>query len=399
MQNIAGSPVEGADFFGRETAIRSFWDILGNHDILLLGPRRIGKTSLARRLMIEARQSDWRAIEVNVASCIDERTFVDKLTTEVKHAAGSWTVAFRDGLAGLMNRISGISLPGDVGVELSAKQETWEAIASETLTLLAQQPGETLIYVDELPIFLFNMLRYDPSKGEERVRRFLDWFRNDARNVTRYKNLHWLISGSVGLDTLVQRHGMADTINSLRHQSLEPYGHAEALALLERLAQSFDLPFTLDDRERLVSAIGWPQPYYLQLAFQNVRHMRRENQPIADIIDAAVDSLIQPGEDNDFHHWSERLYLQLNQSDAELSVALLKLACRDRIGATGTALFAELQRRLPDLSEDQQEHRFIRLRDVLIRDAYWVRSETDGTRRYRFLLEPLRRWWLNRHTL
>jgi hypothetical protein len=336
---------------------------------------------------------------VNVARCIDEKTFIDKLTIEVKDAAGSWTVAFRDGLAGLMSRVRGISLPGDVGVELGAKQETWEAIASDTLTLLAQQPGETLIYIDELPIFLFNMLRYDPSKGEERVRRFLDWFRNDARNVTRYKNLHWLISGSVGLDTLVQRHGMADTINSLRHQSLEPYGHGEALALLERLAQSFDLPFTLDDRERLVSAIGWPQPYYLQLAFQNVRHMRRENQPIAEIIDAAVDSLIQPGEDNDFHHWSERLYLQLEQSDAELSVALLKLACRDRIGATGTALFAEVQRRLPDLSEDQQEHRFIRLRDVLIRDAYWVLSETDGTRRYRFLLEPLRRWWLNRYTL
>jgi hypothetical protein len=93
---------------------------------------------------------------------------------------------------------------------------------------LAQQPGETLIYIDELPIFLFNMLRYDPSKGEERVRRFLDWFRNDARNMTKYKNLHWLISGSLSPDTLVQRDGMADTINSLRHQSLEPYGHSAA---------------------------------------------------------------------------------------------------------------------------------------------------------------------------
>ena len=78
---------------------------------------------------------------------------------------------------------------------------------------------------------------------------------------------------------------------------------------------------------------------------------------------------------------------------------MLKLACRDRNGATGTALFAELQRRLPDLSEGQQEHCFIRLRDVLIRDAYWTLSESDGTRRYRFLLEPLRRWWLRRYTL
>src|SRR4051812_49977761 len=103
MQNIAGSPVEGTDFFGRETAIRSFWDLLSNHDVLLLGPRRIGKTSLARRLMVEARQNDWHAIEVNVASCIDERTFIDKLTVEVKNTAGSLTGTFRDGLTDLMS--------------------------------------------------------------------------------------------------------------------------------------------------------------------------------------------------------------------------------------------------------------------------------------------------------
>jgi hypothetical protein len=55
LQNIVGSPVEGTDFFGREAAIRSFWDLLSNHDILLLGPQWIGKTSLARRLMVEAK--------------------------------------------------------------------------------------------------------------------------------------------------------------------------------------------------------------------------------------------------------------------------------------------------------------------------------------------------------
>lgn len=399
MQNIAGSPVEGTDFFGREKAIRSFWDRLGNDDILLLGPRRIGKTSLARRLMVEARRNEWRAIEVNVASCIDERAFVDKFTKEIKNAAGSWTIGLRDGVSGLIDRVSRVRLPGDLGVDLAAKQETWEIVASDTLRLLADQPGQTMIYIDELPIFLFNMLRYDSKTGEERVRRFLDWFRNDARGMARGKCLHWLISGSVGLDTLVQNHGMADTINSLRQQALEPYGHDEALTFLERLAQSYELPFTLDDCERLVSAIGWPQPYYLQLAFQNIRAMRQDDQPIADVIDAAVACLIQPGEDNDFHHWDERLRLQLDQSDAELAIVLLKCSCRNPSGATATALFAEAQQHLPALNENQQEYRFIRLRDVLLRDAYWILDESSGTRRYRFLLEPLRRWWLRRYTL
>lgn len=45
MKNIVGSPVEDGDFFGREAELAYFVDLLrqGN-DILLLGPRRIGKT-------------------------------------------------------------------------------------------------------------------------------------------------------------------------------------------------------------------------------------------------------------------------------------------------------------------------------------------------------------------
>ena len=51
-RNIAGSPVEGTNFFGREAASRSFWEDLQHHDVLPLGPRRIGKTSLARRVRL-----------------------------------------------------------------------------------------------------------------------------------------------------------------------------------------------------------------------------------------------------------------------------------------------------------------------------------------------------------
>ncbi|NYZ17939.1 ATP-binding protein, partial [Azospirillum sp. RWY-5-1] len=236
MRNIAGSPVEGADFFGRDEAIRSLWELLDAHDVLLLGPRRIGKTSLARRFMADVRQRGWSAIEVNVASCRDEAAFVDKLAGTIKAAAGSWTGALLDRAMALLDRVDKVRLPGGGGFDLAAREESWEAVASDALALLAARPGRTLVYIDELPIFLFNMMRFDPKTGEARVRRFLDWFRNDARGATRGAGgLHWLVSGSVGLDTLVQNHGMADTINTLKQRLLEPYGEPEALAFLDAL--------------------------------------------------------------------------------------------------------------------------------------------------------------------
>ena len=51
MDNIAGPPVEGDNFFGREADINALRALLEHHDLLLLGPRRIGKTSIARALM------------------------------------------------------------------------------------------------------------------------------------------------------------------------------------------------------------------------------------------------------------------------------------------------------------------------------------------------------------
>ena len=47
ITNILGTPVEGPDFYGRENAIKQHLNLLENHDILLLGPRRIGKTSFS----------------------------------------------------------------------------------------------------------------------------------------------------------------------------------------------------------------------------------------------------------------------------------------------------------------------------------------------------------------
>ncbi len=61
MNNIVGQPVENDDFFNREAEVHAVWESLeqGNH-VLLLAPRRVGKTSLALRVGQRARQAGWR---------------------------------------------------------------------------------------------------------------------------------------------------------------------------------------------------------------------------------------------------------------------------------------------------------------------------------------------------
>ncbi len=410
MDNIAGSPVEGENFYGREAAVAHLRENLGNDDILLLGPRRIGKTSTARAIMATLRADGWRAIEINVASCVDERGFLDKLDAALTPELASITTKAKEAIVDSFGKIGGrikslkISVPGAgaFGVELgNGESEDWTKVASDVLRLIAQADERWLIYVDELPIFLFNIIHNDQQNGVQRVRRFLDWFRNDVRALPDAHKVRWLISGSIGLDTLVQEHGMADTINSLSHQGLAPFSHDVAASMLMELAVSYQIKLTNEDTQKIVLAVQWAQPYYLQVAFHHLRVLMGENSNVAvtDLIDSAIDNMVKPGADNDFHHWEQRLRLQLRKADADHALALLNQTSHDPAGVQPDTLLAMLQERMHNTTAEEARHTFIRLRDILLRDAYWMADESSGVKRYRFCLEPLRRWWLRRDTL
>lgn len=410
MENIAGPPVDAPNFFGRDAEIQRLIQDLAHHDVLLLGARRIGKTSIAREIMRRLQEQGWRAIEINVASCESERSFIEKLEAAVQAALASplaktWSI-IKEPFVALGARIKKIDVPlpgaGSAGVELKDQDaEDWVRVASDVIGLISAAESPCLIYVDELPIFLYNLIRQDPNHGVQRVRRFLNWFRNDVRAAPQAQNVRWLISGSVGLDTLVQQHGMADTINSLRPAGLAPFTQGEALALVMTLADRYAIPMQVIDAQALLDEIRWLQPYYIQYAFSQFRslHASQPQEPLRPLIERAVRSLAEVGQDNDLVHWQERLYLQLPPALADHAVNLLTLSASTSQGERIDVLFARLQERTPDLPDEQARRVFGQLRDILERDAYWVEAEEPSARRYRFALEPLRRWWVRRHSI
>lgn len=410
MDNVAGTPVEGENFHARREDVARLLSILENDDILLLGPRRIGKTSIARAVMAALRHKGWHAMEINVASCQDERQFLDKLESKLAPVMASMPekarAAIKDGWTAMTQRIQKykVSLPGGAGLDISLgnnASEDWTKLGSDCLSLIAKVEGRWLIYVDELPIMLFNILSADKVNGVQRVRRFLDWFRNDVRALPDVRSIRWLVSGSVGLDTLVQQHGMADTINSFKHEGLAAFTEPVAMHMLAKLATRYQLALEPSDAQRLIAAVLWPQPYYLQLAFHHLRTLRANSPSAAmvDLITPAIHAMVEPGADNDFHHWEKRLSTQLSVNDANHCLALLSMAAADPQGASPEALLAELQARMPSSTGEEAKRSFVQLRDILLRDAYWWASESTGQKRYRFRLEPLRLWWLRRSTL
>ena len=59
MKNITGTVAEGEDFFGRDKEQRQMWSKLqDNANLALLAPRRVGKTSLLKRLEATANHTE-----------------------------------------------------------------------------------------------------------------------------------------------------------------------------------------------------------------------------------------------------------------------------------------------------------------------------------------------------
>ena len=84
MRNITGSVTFGDDFFDRQSEIARFWRDLETDSLLLLAPRRVGKTSILRRLQEQAGEHGFQAaIFRDVSDCKDELAFVKHLSEAI----------------------------------------------------------------------------------------------------------------------------------------------------------------------------------------------------------------------------------------------------------------------------------------------------------------------------
>ena len=72
MHNLIGKPAEGEDFFDRERETRRLWERIDTDNVLLLAPRRVGKTSLMFRLRDGAEREGFHATYVSVADVTTE---------------------------------------------------------------------------------------------------------------------------------------------------------------------------------------------------------------------------------------------------------------------------------------------------------------------------------------
>jgi uncharacterized protein len=387
MRNLTGAVARDDDFFNRINEMETFWRNLETDSLLLLAPRRVGKTSLLRKMGQDSDTYGFTTIFIDVSDCADELHFIHRLYGAIlDNPLGDrlWGQIKESWLGKIIGRVQKIGGAGFT-LEFQPNSAPWTRLGEELADALSKLDGHWLIQIDELPVFILKLLNQDQPAERARVREFLYWMR---RLRQEYTGIRWMLTGSIGLDTVTARLNIADSINDLRIEKLGAFDSPTADALLEALAAAHQVDLNEAVRSYIVTRTGWPAPYYLQLIFHELRELHRA--VIEADVERAIEDLLGPHHRNYFDYWRQRLYDELGRSDADYAVMLLHNCCRASEGSTRNTLNLALAVAIPDVPAREDKLRY--LLDVMQNDGYLVETQS----RWSFRSPLLREYWLRR---
>ncbi|UAA37753.1 ATP-binding protein [Paraneptunicella aestuarii] len=380
-----GSPAEGNNFYGREQEQTEIWEKTGADNLLMLAPRRIGKTSLLKRLRDTAHAQNASVYYCSFADCIEEEACIDHLYRTLN--LPNW----KKHVQRFSSTLKQITKVNTNGIELgSGQKKDWQATAqhfSAQVDNLDNGGKRIIVCVDELPIFILALLKQE--NGKERVRHFLNWFRS-LRQAYNHK-IKWILAGSIGLDTITARHNMGDTINDLVSFPLGEFPEHIASEFVKALLTSYNKVISDEVNQYLLSKIGWKIPYYLQLLVEHIKKLNTSGAVTIEDVNQAFVELLKPANRNYFDYWHQRLNEQLGPPDNQHAVLLLNHISRSANGVQKATLKQALEHKTGKLTQEDNLLRY--LLDMLENDGYII--ESNG--RYQFRLSLLGEYWKNRY--
>lgn len=388
-----GNKAEGRDFFDRVTEREDIWRLLDGNHLLLSGPRRLGKTSLLQRLEEEAKTKNLLAQLVDVEGMDSVETFLAALEQVFPdHSVKHYLSSAGESLLERIRKLE-IKLPGGIGggIEMQARPDaSWADTANRLQIRLSAAP--LLIFIDEFSVFLEKLI----VKDEAGAVKFLGWLR--AWRMSSGVYCRFIFSGSIGLNSLLDRYRLSTYFNDCYDFKLSPFRLNAALDMLKQEAEGENWQAESAVFEYLCQRTGWLSPFYLNLLLVEAISAARDRE----YENGRIDNQLQLSDIDDgysrllatrsrFIHWFRRLERDLDAADFAFVRALLAAVAKNEKGLTRKQLLSRLQRQ-----EADPDQRSLRLDSLLLKleeDGY-ISQEAE---RIQFLSFLLRDYWRANH--
>ncbi|MCU0917518.1 MAG: hypothetical protein MUC88_23580 [Planctomycetes bacterium] len=388
---VIGGVPRGDDYFDQRQLLKDVWKHLQKDSVLLVAPRRFGKTGMMFRLLDRPR-AGFRPLYLDVESIDNPANFMVEILALLLHddhfrrAIDGLSAGLKEVWSWLTGLVDQVDV-GEIKVKLREKTDVsanWRVYGDRVMGMLATQDRPLLLLVDEFPIMVNRMA----DKSPEEAVQFLRWFRSVRlmpANRTRF-----VIGGSTNIMYTLEALGSVDAVNDLCPVRLRPFDATTAERYLAAMFATRHLALDPQVSTRILELIGEPIPYLLALLVQAVlsrSHVR--SGPIdIELVNAAFDELLSTGATVFLHYWS-RLNEHYPGCESGAAKAILSVVSRAEGPVQRDTLYqVYLQTCAAQPGADARDA-FVRLMWKLDNDFYIV-ADDDG---YRFFSRVLKLWW------
>ena len=379
MRANPGGQLSPTEVSGRDELIRRLWRILEQRGVVLSAERRMGKTSMVKKMVAEA-PPDVLPLYHDLEGVRTPLDFVEIVFHDVAAYLGRLqkiTMKSRQWLAGLEIK-DFVKFPDTLAPQ-------WKTLLTKTIEDLVEHQDRTVIFFwDEMPLMLYNIKQ---RSGEEAAMEVLDTLRS-LRQM--HPGLRMVFTGSIGLHNVItglKRSGYAnDPTNDMATVDVPPLAPDHARELARLLLDGENI--AAQDREdvaRAVAAAVDGIPYFIHHVVEQMA-LREGPMDAATAEEIVAACLTDPQDCWHLRYYRERINTYYSVAEQGFALNLLDILAVAGGPLPFPELFNRLKSQLP--TEDSELARDVL--GLLLRDHYIV-QETAGEYRFRFSL--IQRCW------
>ncbi len=382
MKNCVGQVVRGNDFWNREVELENIWDAInsGSH-ILLVAPRRVGKTSIMHKIKDEPKDG-YIVIYIDTESADNENEFWHKLFNAMMeedfvNKLKSKSKVFYERLTNV--KIKKVSASG---VEFGDGETLDYAVAFETLIRDLDIDKKLIIMIDEFAQTIENIIKYEDVKNANSL---LKAHRTLRQNPKVSDKVTFVYAGSIGLESVVSKINSIKIINDLNNIKVLPLPKQEAYTFTSQLCSSVKIELNKETIEYLLEKVEWLIPFYIQLLIQELKILSREGDT-RQLNESSIDEAINKALEHRsyFESWQTKLRESFSNDEYLFAKEVLNIISEHNTMESSQVINLGSKHLL---SEDEAKD-MIR---TLIYDGYINNNENPKV--YRYNSPILRQWW------
>ncbi|XXX73180.1 ATP-binding protein [Sorangium sp. So ce134] len=399
-----GNWVSGDRFWNREQEVWALKELLDEGaNVLIAAPRRVGKTSLMRKLCEELEQGNHKCLFFDLQRSQSGEDAIVELGVATRPHQTLWdraTELVRD-------RAERIESLGTEEFKLTFREhlkQNWQAKGERLFDALSvgDEDKPVVIFMDELPILVNRLLKGDEYTITPERRKLTDELLSflRAQTIKHRSKIRLVVAGSIGLEPVLRQAGLSATINTFTPFELRPWDDETAIGCLEALANNYSVVLLEGAARSMVDKLGSCIPHHVQMFFNHVYNdvKRRGQQEVSpeDVERVYQHSMLSTRGHAELSHMEERLKLVLGDKDLPLTLDLLTEAAVVGVltpGASMTLARDNAAAAEPGAPGEKLQDVLRRVMDVLKHDGYLVDNDAGA---FVFASLLLRDWWKRR---